>query len=164
MQVMSRFQQDLRLLPKGEVIRKYGLESDAQYDRLVNSSEDIPDLEPVEQIQPIEKAVPDIIREMEQPSLPEYTGQAFGRYLAISRVPEKHSACMVIPKRHQGVGDIGIIESVGHLVEHLKPGMIVLFDQFATYGREARVLGEDGQPRTHLLCEECDVLEVLRKI
>jgi len=150
MKLLTPFEQDLRLLTNEQLDEKYGKDWEKEGRPAPVASDIQPMLE----------------EELPEPELPPppYTGQAFGRFVMIRRLEKKHSARLVMPSRIAGTSDVGIVASAGEECKHIKAGDIVAFDQYASVGRELRLVDAEGLPGTFLIVEEPDILARLKKV
>jgi hypothetical protein len=161
--IETRFQQDLKLLTIAQLDEKYGERPWGKY----YSGNFTVDLEPLasQRLQPGE--LPPVVMEIpeeEEPAAPPYKGRAFGKFVMIRRLESEHSGRLVMPERISGTSDVGWIASVGEDCKYIKAGMLVMFDQYATVGRECRLLDGEGLPGDFLLAEEPDILAILEKV
>ena len=161
--IETRFHQDLKLLSREQLSAKYGEHDwDGYYNgtflavldpigerRIDFASECLPIQPPAQE---------------EVTAAPPYKGRAFGKFVMIRRLESEHSGRLVMPERISGTSDVGWIASVGEDCKYIKAGMLVMFDQYATVGRECRLLDGEGLPGDFLLAEEPDILAILEKV
>jgi co-chaperonin GroES (HSP10) len=156
---LTRFEQDLRLLTDEQLKEKYGenwssidaasmkiahtLEEEHEAEKVANSEDPFPEIEP---------------------PAPPYRGRAFGRFVMIRRLEAEHTGRLVMPSRIAGTSDVGWVASVGEECKYIKQGQIVAFDQYASVGRELRLIDADGLPGTFLIVEEPDIMAILEKV
>jgi co-chaperonin GroES (HSP10) len=175
-QAGSDLENDLKLLPKEDVERKYGLDK-GTYEELVGllrAGGPLPDLKVVEAGSPVPpepvfapKGIPRNGKlaksERRKPSF-GYIGSPGGDNVLIQRVEKEHTSTIILPDSMKAKSEIGFVKAVGKACKTWKPGQLVLFDKFASHGAENHLLDEQGIEREYLLLREYDILMALKKV
>lgn len=160
--IPSRFESDLKLLTRAALTEKYGEHDWDEYLLRLAAGVKLTPLTPLADTAVLADE-PEELPEAE-PAAPPYRGRAFGRFVMIRRLEAEHSGRLVMPSRIAGTSDLGWVASTGEECKHIRPGQIVLFDQYASVGREVRVVDENGLPGNFLIVEEPDILAILEKV
>jgi co-chaperonin GroES (HSP10) len=97
-----------------------------------------------------------------------YSGKPLGDEVLVIKTEREHSSQLIIPDSAKTKEGIGFIVSHGpEAVRAIAAGgvkALVIFDQFAAYGKEIELVDEQGIPRQHLLLKDCDVQLRLERI
>ena len=164
--IETRFEQDLKLLTRDELTKKYGDHPWDEYYKPGWQKYWKPLGEPRGAVtfESVDEGMEVFVAEEVEPSAPPYKGRAFGKFVMIRRLESEHSGRLVMPERISGTSDVGWVASVGEDVKYIKKGDVVAFDQFCSVGREFRLIDENGLPGTFLMAEESDIMAVLEKV
>ena len=93
-----------------------------------------------------------------------YRGYSCGDELFVEPVSRTNDASFIIPKSAQGKTNIGYVMCVGPQVNRCKKGQLVVFNEFASYGKEIKIVDEQGDERDWLLLNDLDILARLERI
>lgn len=172
--VRAGVEADLKLMYPLDFCERYGINMDTYHhvSDAYQSSGIIPNLAPtdyakIEDVKPFDESKTFFENMQANVTVPpqiQYRAKAFGENIIVQRVEKGHSSNIIIPDNALAKSDNGYVISVGDRVQNLKPGQLVMFDQFAAHGNEMKLVDDEGIERENLLLKECDVLCLLEKV
>lgn len=167
------FQYDLKLFSRVDIRAKYGID-DESYDLAISKlsrGEEVPDLVPTSKGPNSPEQSPEPIAVEEDhfeveisPASFGYKGTPFKNNILVNPVEHEHSSYLIIPENMKARSDIGYVKSVGPDVVGIKPGILVLYDKFASYGSDINLVDENGQERKFMLLKDVDIQLKLERV
>lgn len=162
----DEFIHDLKTLTASEMVAKYEMQ-DIDYDTSIMALNEGKHVSyPLR-----EKPAPKVTTITTNPfkatvTIPEkvhYSAEAKGDNVLVIRVEREHSSQLIIPESAKTKSDIGRVTAIGPDVKRCVKGDLILFDKFASHGKEIDLVDDQGIPRQHLLLNDVDVLLSLKR-
>ena len=161
---------DLKVLTESQMVEKYGLQK-GQFNELITrlqAGDPLPDIHPVEEedsdVYLGPKVDIEIPVEPEKPAVVYQWDTPYGDNILVQRVDQEHSSNLVIPDSAKTKSQIGFVVAVGAGVKEVKQGSLVIFDAFASHGKETNLIDEQGVERQMLLLKEYDIQLPIKKV
>jgi co-chaperonin GroES (HSP10) len=152
---------DLKTLTQEQFEAKYIVENYSNLVYAMTGGKELPQLIRVEstvshKLEPGEK-MPKFKATVKIPEKVQYAADALGDNVLVVRVEREHSSQLIIPESAKTKSDVGRVMAIGPDVKRCIKGDLVLFDKFASHGKEIDLVDDQGIPRQHLLLNDVDV-------
>lgn len=155
---------DLKTLTREQFCEKYVCDKE-RYGLalpLLDTASQVPQFEPRKKISTVAAVKPaEFKATVKIPEKTKYAGEALGNEVLVIRTEREHSSQLIIPESAKTKEGTGFIISHGPEAKRAIAaggvGSLVIFDQFAAYGKEIDLVDSQGIPRQHLLLNDVDV-------